>query len=165
MLALVEVLLVVAVPLWLVITILGQRRAPGPGQVLVVYGRRGPGGRGHALVRGSTLVVPLVERAEILEVGALSLVSRAASDRVLRATLTFPEDAERLLRTLELLGDKPRAELAELAEDVLCGVLAHQAARGVSADQLGASVAHAAREPLAALGLELSSLDVQSGSR
>jgi uncharacterized membrane protein YqiK len=163
-LALLELLVVVGLPALLLLALLGRRITPPPGYALLVHGRRTPDGLGHAVVRNTTLILPLVESAELVPLAAFP-VSIARSGLLLHASVRLPDDPARLLEALQLLGGRSPAALEELAGDALRGTLEHVIAGqepGVARDpervrrQLQAEAEAALRE----LGFELETLSL-----
>jgi hypothetical protein len=146
-LGLIEVVLLASVALSFAIAFLRQRASAGPAEVLVVYGRRS-GARGYDLVRGGTLVLPLVEAAERVSLEPIALTLPDGST----ATVRFPSDDEALCQCFDRLGIRPRAEIAELAADAVAGA--------ISRAKAPEDAEHEAYDTLGALGLELESLVV-----
>lgn len=172
-LGLFELVLLLSLPALLVVFALRQRISAAPSQLLLVCGRRGLSDRGYALVRGATLVLPLLEAAELvsLEPFALRIARRlrtragAEVDVEIAATIVYPERAEDLLETFER-APTPRVALAELAEDAIAGSAAHVVAT-IEPEQLekdsetiGRAIAAEAEPGVEALGLELQSLTI-----
>jgi uncharacterized membrane protein YqiK len=142
-LVLLELFVLVVLPALLVLALIRRRVTPPPGYVLVVHGRRGPNGRGRAVVRETTFVLPLLESAELLPISALRVACAisAGPELVLslRASVRLPDEPLRLLTSLELLGGRSRAAIEELARDALEGTLSHRIA--------GLELAEVARDP------------------
>jgi uncharacterized membrane protein YqiK len=173
MLGLLEVLLLLSAPVLMVISLLRQRRSAGPNEVLLVCGRRGLMDRGFALVRGTTIVVPWIEAAELISLEPIQLKlerrlrtsSGSELDFEIAATISYPERTERLLETFEL-SPTLREALIPLAEDALGGSAAHVVAVMEASElvtdlaKLADVVAEEARPGLEALGLEVDNVTI-----
>ncbi len=180
MLAALELLFVVVLPVLIAVVVLARVRAPAPppGQLLLVNGRKGPDGRGYSIVRGPTVIRPVIERAELVSIEPLAITasrilrSRSGTELVvdLRANVGFPKAPERLHESLERTLGKSRVEISELASDVLSGTLAHVVAGrepdAVLGDpaRLERLVRDGATPALAAIGLELDSLSLEAST-
>jgi uncharacterized membrane protein YqiK len=172
-LGLFELLLVLALPLAIVGVLWRQRFSAAPNQLIVVSGRGGLLGRGYALVRGSTFVLPLIEAAELFSLEPVMLrVSRRLRTRTgadvdvdLTATVVYPEATDALLQTVER-APTLRLALAELTEDVLVGSSAHVVATVTpeqvlkDSEAIARAIADEARYGFEALGLEVQSVTI-----
>jgi hypothetical protein len=173
MIALIELAILIAIPVLLVVAMMRQRVAPGADRVLVVCGRPDALGHGYSVLSEPTRLVPLVERAEIFDRGALALQlrrrvlsqERTPIEIAVRARVRFIDSADALHHSLELLSGRSRDQIRELAEDAVAGALGMVAAICVAEDLLTAPnvvglVRTQANDDLEALGLEVDALDL-----